>query len=347
MIRHRSARRVWRPLGRAILVCPRSLLVTLVLLLISAGLVLVSLSIGRVDVGLWQLLQILSGAGDGDLTERVVVGIRLPRGLTAVFVGAALGVSGAVFQSVSRNALGSPDIIGFTTGAATGAIAQIVFFGQQAAGVMLAAVAGGLLTSVLVYFLAVQGRVVGSYRLVLVGIGIGSILSAVNGLLLVKGSLDNAVTANLWLAGSLSARNWGHLLPVLAGCLVLIPMTLLFARQLHLMEMGDDLAAQLGIRVERIRLLMVIFAVLLAALATGAAGPIAFIALAAPQLVRRLLPAGSLPVMAAAAMGACLLVFADVLTQMLPVEAALPIGRMTGVVGGLYLLWLLSRTRSI
>ncbi|MBN8934526.1 MAG: iron chelate uptake ABC transporter family permease subunit, partial [Rhizobium pusense] len=143
----------------------------------------------------------------------------LPRVLVAVFAGASLGVSGAVFQSVSRNPLGSPDVIGFTTGAATGALAQIVIFGGGPLAVALSAVLGGLVTATLVYLLSFKQGVTGGYRLVLTGIGAGATLNALNGLMLVKGSLDNAIAANLWLAGSLDARNWDHALTVVAGAL--------------------------------------------------------------------------------------------------------------------------------
>lgn len=172
-------------------------------------------------------------------------------------------------------------------------------------------------------------------------------LGALNGLMLVLGDLDNAISANLWLAGSLSARNWGHALPVMLGTLLIIPLVAMLARRTSLMEMGDDLAQQLGVRVERTRVWMMILAVLLAGLAVGAAGPIAFVALAAPQLAARLTRARGMPVLSAAAMGSCLLVAADLLSQSLPMTATLPIGRMTGIIGGLYLIWLLTRSKQV
>ena len=131
------------------------------------------------------------------------------------------------------------------------------------------------------------------------------------------------------------------------GSLVLMPVLVLLASRLQLMEMGDDTARQLGVRVEAVRLTMVLCAVALAGLATGAAGPVAFIALAAPQLVVRLLPSGRLPVIGAAAMGALLMVVTDLLSRLFPLEVMLPIGRMTGVIGGIYLIWLLGRVRGI
>ncbi|WP_371410778.1 FecCD family ABC transporter permease [Vibrio penaeicida] len=304
-----------------------------------------SMTLGKFNISLVQVVDAILGMGEGGIKERVILNIRLPKVLTAIFVGAALGISGAVFQSVSRNALGSPDVIGFTTGAATGAIAQIVLFEQGALEVALAAIVGGILTAVIVYLLAVKAGVVGGYRLILTGIGIGSILSALNGLMLVKGNLDSAIMANLWLAGSLHARTWTHVYPVLIGVVVLLPVMMILKRALSMIEMGDDIATQLGIRVERVRLSMIFFAVVLAAFATGAAGPIAFIALAAPQLVGRLRQSRALSLFSSALMGALLVLMADVLIQWLPFQASVPIGRMTGIVGGIYLIWLLTRSR--
>ena len=339
--------RVWR-LGRcSMLYSPRALVVCAILaalIVLSAALAMV---IGKMDIRLGQVLAALSGKGEGGLTEHIILNIRLPRMLAALFVGLALGVSGAVFQSVSRNALGSPDIIGFTTGAATGALAQIILFGMGATEVALAAVAGGILTATVVYVLARQDGVVGSYRLILTGIGVGAVLSALNGLMLVRGNLDNAVMANLWLTGSLHARTWGHVLPVMAGVCLLLPLVCLGAAALGMIEMGDHIATQLGIRVERVRAGMIFCAVVLAALATGAAGPIAFVALAAPQLSGRLCRATGLPVFSAGLMGGFLLLAADLLTQSLPLPVSVPIGRMTGIVGGVYLIWLLTRSRQL
>ncbi len=324
---------------------PSHIIVALVLLVLVCAIATYSMTLGKFNLSLIQVVDVILGSGEGGVKDRIVMNIRLPKILTAVFVGAALGVSGAVFQSVSRNALGSPDVIGFTTGAATGAIAQIVLFNQGALEVALAAILGGIVTAVIVYLLAVKSGVVGGYRLILTGIGIGSILSALNGLMLVKGNLDSAIMANLWLAGSLHARTWMHVYPVLIAVVLLVPIMVVLKRGLAMIEMGDDIATQLGIRVERVRLLMIFFAVLLAAFATGAAGPIAFIALAAPQLVSRLRQSRALSFFSSALMGSLLVLAADVLIQWLPFQASVPIGLMTGIVGGIYLIWLLTRSR--
>lgn len=346
------------PTGRILHVGPvalrtstRTITVTVTLIVTAVVLGAVGMTVGSSSLPIGDvvaaLLNGMTGGPDLGKASKIVLDIRLPRVVTTVFAGAALGLSGAVFQSVSRNALGSPEIIGFTTGAATGAITQIVIFDAGPVTVSLGAVSGGLATAVVVYLLSVKNRVTGGYRLILVGIGVGAVLQAANNLLLVTGDLDSAVTANFWLAGSLDARGWEHALPVMTGVLVAIPLLLALGRRATLMEMGDDTASQLGIRVERTRLQLIAVAVLLAALATAAAGPIAFIALAAPQLATRLTRAPGMPVLTAAVTGSALLLLADVLARTVPVLATAPIGRVTGVVGGLYLIWLLARTKQV
>lgn len=336
------APRVWRLGGYAVLVQPRALAVFLILLALLLILSAAALSVGRTGMGLPRLFEVLLDPLSAGTGERMVLNIRLPRVLTACFVGAALGVSGAVFQSVTRNPLGSPDVIGFTTGAATGALIQIVIHGQSALDVTLGAVLGGLATAIAVYLLSISNGAARGHRLVLVGIGVGAILHALNGLMLVKGELDDAVMANLWLAGTLNARDWTHAGLATAGVALFLPPVLLAARRLAVMEMGDEMASQLGIPVERTRLAVVFCAVMLAAFATGAAGPVAFIALATPQLAKRLGRSHGVPVLGAAAMGACLLVSADLLGQLQPLRLNLPVGRVTGMLGGLYLIWLLT-----
>lgn len=325
----------------------RLLTVTVILAVLVIVLAGIGMTMGRVSIPLLDVARTVIGQDIDDAYTQVIHRIRLPRTLTAIFAGFALGVSGAVFQSVSRNALGSPDVIGFTTGAATGAISQIVLFQAPANRVALGAILGGVLTAIVVYLLSYKGGTGGGYRLVLTGIGVGAIMAALNNLLIIRGDLDNAVTANLWMAGSLNAREWHHVYPALIGVVVIVPIVLLLARRLTLIEMGDDMARQLGVRVEPVRLLMVLCAVILAALATGAAGPIAFVALAAPQIAKRLTRARSLPVLSAGFMGAFILVFADLCTHLLPTHFNIPIGRATGIVGGIYLIWLLTRSRQV
>jgi iron complex transport system permease protein len=276
------------------------------------------------------------------IARRILYRIRLPRVLTALLVGASLGLAGALFQSISRNPLGSPDVIGFTTGAASGAIVQIILFDAGPLATALAAVLTGLITAVVVMGLA-RGR--GSQGLVLVGIGVGATLTGLNNLLLVSANLDQAMFAQMWLAGSLNTRTWDHVLPALLGLLFALPVALLHARRACLLEMGEATAGVLGVMPGRTRRRLVLAAVALTAIATAAAGPISFIALAAPQLSKRLARAEGLGLVPAALMGALLLMLADLASQRLAAFVHLPVGLVAGVMGGGYLLWILLRKK--
>lgn len=326
---------------------PRTALVCAVLAGTALALAVVLLGTGTLAFSSAEVVAALFGGGENPMAERVVWGLRLPRVVTAACVGAALGMAGAVFQSISRNALGSPDIIGFTTGAATGAIVQIILFGADPFAIALAAVLSGMATAALVFLLALKGRVTGGYRLVLIGIGVGATLSGVNTILLVASDLDRSISAQIWLAGSLAARSWSHAVPAALGLALIVPVALCCARRLALLEMGDDAASQLGVPVERTRLAMVMTAVGLTAMATAAAGPIAFIALAGPQLARRLCGSPEVPLLPGAAMGAVLLLAADLVSQRVPTGLNLPIGLTTGLLGGIYLLWRLARDERV
>ncbi|MEB7504322.1 FecCD family ABC transporter permease [Arthrobacter koreensis] len=324
----------------------RTLATGAVLLMGAVVLGVAGMQTGTITLAFGDVLAAVFGQGE-NRSVKVVQKIRLPRTVTALGVGACLGAAGATFQSISRNALGSPDIIGFTTGAATGAVAQIVLFDAGPAATALAAVAGGLLAAGIVYLLSLSGGVTGGYRLILIGIGIGAMLTAVNTILLAKGDSDLAAEAHLWLAGSLSARNWGHVVPVLIAVVLLLPVLLAQSRNLNQMEMGDDAARALGIHTERTRIWTMAAAVGLTAVATAAAGPIVFVALAAPQLASRLTRSPGVHVGTGALMGAVLVAGSDLISQHLPIQAAVPIGLMTGLVGGVYLLWLLTRSKQV
>jgi iron complex transport system permease protein len=322
---------------------PRTALVCAALLAVAAALAVVAMGRGTIALTPGQVVGALLGDADDPTTARVVLGIRLPRLLTGLGVGAALGTAGALFQSVSRNVLGSPDLIGFTTGAATGAVLQIVVVGGGPLSAGVWAVGGGAVTAAVVYLLSASRRGGGGYRLVLVGIGVGALLQALNSLLLTRADLDQALEAEIWLQGSLNGRRWEQAVPVLVVLAVALPLAAAGSRRLDVLEMGDDTAAQLGVRADRSRLLAVVLGVALTAVATAAAGPIAFVALAAPQLVRRLTRATGAHLVPSAFLGGALLVGADLLAQRLPFAWSVPVGLATGLLGGIYLLWLLTR----
>lgn len=322
----------------------RSLLVALALLVAIVVAGVAALLIGDYPMTPLQAIGSLFGAGGDPLAQFFVQEQRAPRVVAAVLVGAALGVSGAIFQSISANPLGSPDVIGFTIGSATGALLQIVVFDGGPAAVALGAVLGGFGTALVVYLLAWRRGLAG-FRLVLVGVGVAAVLSAVNSLLVVRASLSAAQSAAQWLAGSFNATGWSEALLVLATVVVLVPLALLLARPLGTMTMGDELATGLGVRVERRRLELVVVGVALVALAVAAAGPISFVALAAPQLARRLSRTSGIGMGVAALMGAALVLVSDIVAQRLLAPTQLPVGVVTGSLGGVYLIWLLARER--
>lgn len=319
--------------------------VTVVLLLLVATLAASIALIGTGDfpIPAADVLKTLVGEGNAG-QEFIVNELRLPRVLVGLLVGASLGLGGALFQSISRNPLGSPDVLGLGQGATAGALTVIVLFSGTAGQVAVGALVGGLVTGFAIYVLAWK-RGVHGYRLVLVGIGVSAIVTAVNGYLLTKSDIVDAARAVVWMTGSLDGRDWAQVWPLLGLCAVLLPLVLLNARGLRMMEMGDDVSNALGVRVERVRLLLMVVAVLLTASATAAAGPVSFVALTAPQLARRLTRAPGPNLLASLCMGAALLVTADWLSQRAFGSEQLPVGVVTGVLGGVYLLWLLVTER--
>ena len=317
---------------------PRSLVVCL--LLLAAMLLAAVASIGTGDFPLPASDVIATLVGRGDpASEFIIETLRLPRVLTAMLVGAAFGIAGAIFQSISRNPLGSPDMIGFTVGSVTGAVLVILVIDGTTTQIAAGAIGGGLVTAVLIYVLALRGGVQG-YRLVLVGIGIAAVLQAVNAYLVARATREDAFEAAHWMIGSVNGRGWEHVWPVAAALAVLVPAALLLARPLAMLELGDDAARALGVSAERSRLALIFVAVGLTAVATASTGPIAFVALAAPQIARRLTRSSAPGLVAAALMGALLLVASDLAAQRL-LSIDLPVGVMTGALGGVYLCWLL------
>lgn len=334
------------PGGGSLVYRPRALAAGAGCAALAVAVALVTLAYGSGDypMTIGQVVRTLTGGGT-PADDFIVRDLRLPRVVTALLVGAAFAVGGAVFQSVVRNPLGSPDVLGFTSGAATGALTAIVVVGGGAVAVAGGAVAGGLLTGLLIYLLSWRNGVHG-YRLILVGIGITAILTGVNGYLLTRAQLVDAARAVLWLTGSLNGRGWGDALPLLVALAVLLPPVLAgCARALHLIEMGDDSACALGVRVERIRLTALAAAVLLVSFGAAAAGPVAFVALTAPQLARRLTGSPGPNLAASLCLGSALLATADLVAQLAFPGHQLPVGVVTGVLGGGYLVWLLATER--
>ncbi|WP_315770134.1 FecCD family ABC transporter permease [Rhodococcoides kroppenstedtii] len=305
------------------------------------------LNIGRGDypLSIPDVVNVLLGGGSR-IERFVVTELRLPRALTGALVGAALAVAGAVTQSITRNALASPDILGITSGASVAAVALIVLGGSGTAvgllatlGTSTAALVGAFLTAALIYVFAWRGGVEGM-RLVLIGIAINAMNIALIGWLLVSATITDVTRAQLWLTGTLAGATWTQVWPVLAVVVVLGTATLALSFRLNAMRLGGDTARSLGVNVQRSQAALLVVAVALAAVATSVAGPIGFVALAAPQIALRLTRSPEPPIVASALTGAAIVVGSDLVARtILPVE--LPVGIVTSALGGPFLLYLM------
>ena len=314
---------------------PVAFILTLVVLLAT---LFIGQQVAQGMTGIWQLL-----TGEASPYQSIVVWQwRASRALGALIIGAGLGVSGAVFQSLVRNPLGSPDITGFNVGAFTGVLLSIAWFGNVYWMSVLGAILGGLCAATLVYLFAYREGHSG-FRLIIVGIAISATLTAFNQWLSLSVSLETAMTAALWSAGSLNGMTWSRVLP--AAILLILLMCIAWAMnsRMKLLEMGDDTAAALGVSVNKSRLALMFVGVSLTAVATAITGPIAFISLAAPQIARRLENNASISLTASAVVGAMLLLTADFLAQHAWQGITLPVGLVTISLGGLYLVYLIVR----
>ncbi len=329
----------WR--GASARVNTRVALLTGMIALLCLAAALWSMTIGDTDLSLSQIWAAITGSAS-EADQRIVVEWRMPRMMLALFGGAALGVGGAIFQSITRNPLGSPDVIGLSSGAYTGALIAMLVVGGGGLQASVGALLGGLATALVVYLLAYRQGVQGM-RLIVVGIAVAAMLNAVNSYLLITAGQEAAVSAAAWGAGSLNEATWNGVWLLLASLLVLLPFTVVTTRPMRMLELGDDSASALGIPVERIRVVMLVLGVGYVSVITALTGPISFVALMAPQLARRVTGATGVALLPAALVGGLLLLVSDVLARVLVAPSQLPVGVVTSCLGGTYLLWLLIR----
>ncbi|GHD39801.1 iron ABC transporter permease [Mycetocola manganoxydans] len=312
------------------------------------GLLVVVLAALSVSVGAYTLTPsdlVLTLIGQGSGSDNVIVfRLRLPRVVLGILAGAAFAIAGALFQTILRNDLASPDIIGISGGASVSAATAILVFGASGAIVSLSAFAGALVVAAAIYLLSWRDGVSG-YRFVLIGVGVAFLIQSALGYLLTRGEVKEVSQALVWMVGGVGGAKWPDI-AVLAGTLVvLLPLVAALAPRLRVLQLGDDTAGGLGVPVEATRLALVGIAVALCATATAFVGPIAFVAFVSAPIARRVVRDGSLALVPSALVGAALVVAADFLAQhALPGELQVPAGILTGVLGAPYLLWLLATT---
>ncbi|MEH2349557.1 MAG: iron ABC transporter permease [Nostoc sp.] len=276
----------------------------------------------------------------------VIEDLRLPRTLVAFMVGAALAISGTIFQGLTRNPLADPGIIGINAGASLAAIIVIVLIPSAPIYILpISAFGGALLMAALIYSLAWnQGS--SPILLILMGIGLSAIASAITSLIITYGEINDVSNALVWLAGSVYGRTWEQVFSLLPWLIVFVPMALALARHLNALNLGDDVAKSLGSQVEWQRGLLIVVGVALAGSGVATAGNIGFIGLIAPHLGRQLVGATHEALIPTSALlGGVIVVMADLLGRTLFTPIELPCGVVTAAIGAPYFLYLLIRNR--
>ena len=268
--------------------------------------------------------------------------LRLPRTALGMLAGAAFGMAGLMFQTMLRNPLASPDIIGISTGASAAAVVGIVVLSLDETAVSLFALGGALVTAIAIYALSWRRGFAGA-RLILIGIGIAAMLHSVVSYVLTRAAAWDIQAAMQWLSGSVGGATWERVAPLAVAVLVIAPLLVWRQRDLDLLRLGDDAAAGLGVRLRPMRLLLILAAVALIAFATAAAGPIAFVAFMAGPIAARLTASGAPLLVTAGLVGALLVVGGDLVGQF-ALGTRYPVGVITGVVGAPFLIYLLVRS---
>ncbi|MGH4029579.1 FecCD family ABC transporter permease [Actinomycetota bacterium Odt1-20B] len=326
------------------LVHRRATVVATALALLLGASCLAYLCVGESFVQPTEALKVVFGQPSQD--ELVVGTLREPRMVVGLLVGAAFGVAGGLIQTVARNPLASPDIIGISQGASALTVGAMTFGITSYAVLPYLSVLGGVLAAALVYVFAWRGGLHAT-RFVLIGIGFAIALRSVTTLFMTKGDYLVAQQAQIWMTGSLNGRGWAEADTLGPALLVLLPFVLWAARAQRSVTLDDDTATALGVRLGRVRLGLVALGVVLASVATGAAGPVDFVALLAPQIARRLTRTAQIPLLSSALLGALVVVLADLLARRLLAPTELPVGVLTAAVGAPYLIWLIIRSRTV
>lgn len=318
--------------------------VTLGLALLLAAIFALAMVLGDYPVPVPEILRALfsplTGHADPGV-DFIILTVRLPRAVAAVLTGAAFGLAGVIFQTVLRNPLASPDIIGISHGASAAAVICVIALKWSAFAVAGGAFAGALATAFAIYGLGWRGG--GSpYRMVLIGIGMAAMLGAVISFLFTRARVEDVQRALVWIVGSLNAVGFAQILPLAVALLVLLPALALIHRALAGLQLGDDAARSIGIRADRTRLAAMVIAVALAAVATAVSGPVGFVAFLAGPIARRLLGPAAGALVPSLLTGALVMLGADIVAQHCVGASQLPVGVVTGAFGAAFLLYLLA-----
>jgi len=329
------------------LVQKRAVIVLTVLFILAIALFLFSIALGNNGLSFADVWMTLIGQGTEG--NALVIGtLRLPRVIVAVLVGAALSVSGAILQGLIRNPLASPDMIGITNGAALAAVTFITYFAGTVSIEWLPAAAfvGAGLISIVIYLLA-WSKGVTSTRLVLIGIGISATASSLTMLMIILSPMNSASQAFTWLTGSIYGASWDNVYALLPWVIIFLPAALIYARNVNVQELGDEMAQGLGASVQLHRGLLLLICVALAGSAVAIAGAIGFIGLIAPHIARKLVgPSFDALLPISALIGSLMLMGADMVARTAFQPMDIPAGVFTAGVGAPFFIYLLYRNRN-
>ncbi len=317
--------------------------VLIVLATVSIGLIF-SMAFGAVDIPFSNIFQIISNSSDS-IYKQIIFESRLPRACAALLVGANLAISGALLQTVTRNPLADPGLIGVTAGAALAAVLVLAVFPASAVILPVAAFVGAMFSAVLVYTVSWRpGAGSSPMRMILAGVAINAVLGAVIGFLMTAFA-DRIPSIVFWTSGSFNGRGWSHVQMIWPYSLAGLLIALWLRPKLSVMELGDDAASTMGIPVERTRLIAFAAAALLAGSAASVAGLVGFVGLVIPHLMRLLLGSnkGLIPLSAIA--GGSMLLWSDLIARLTLAPAEIPVGVVTGLIGGPYFIYLMYKVR--
>ncbi|WP_010275211.1 FecCD family ABC transporter permease [Paenibacillus senegalensis] len=325
----------------------RTVMMIASLVLLNLAVFFISICLGNEFISPHNVIQTMTGQGSDEHVLILNI-LRLPRMVVALLAGAALGVAGAILQGIVRNPLASPDIIGITGGASFAAVAFIAYFAGNVSIHLLpvAAFCGAGLVSVVIYLLA-WSKGVTSTRLVLIGIGVSAVMSALTMLMISVSPSQSAGQAYIWMAGSVYGSSWSNVLTLLPWVVVFIPFAFIYARNITVQELGDDVAMGLGSSLQRQRAVLLLISVALAGSAVAVAGAIGFVGLVAPHIARKLVgPSFGGLIPTAALIGGLVLLLADTVGRTLFLPQDIPAGVFTAAVGAPFFIYLLYRNRN-
>jgi iron complex transport system permease protein len=316
----------------------RMISVTLILLALTVGLCTIMLLYGKTNYPLSVVLKVLGGEQIQGASFTIGT-LRLPRMLCGLLVGLAFGIAGNTFQTMLRNPLASPDIIGITSGCSIAAVFCILVLRMSGGSVSIAAVISGIIVSTLIYLLS-KGSGFSGGRLILIGIGIQAMINALISFLLLKSSQYDVPSALRWLSGSLNGMSMKDVPSLFIVVVIFGGIILLLTKHLQILELGDEFATTLGVRINLIRIILILSSVFLIAFATAVTGPIAFVAFLAGPIASKLVGPGAPNVLASGLVGALLVLGADMIGQFV-FSTRFPVGVITGILGAPYMLFLL------